>query len=127
MKRLLLDTHVILWWLNGGENLKSSVRDLLSDVGNQIYFSAASVWEISIKKRLGKLDVPENVLELIDESGFDELAISSFHAFEAGALLTEHKDPFDRMLIAQAQAEGLILITHDTLIYKYGIRCLDPI
>jgi len=127
MKRLLLDTHVILWWLDGGDKIKASVLDLIKDSTNQVFFSAASVWEIAIKQNLGKLEVPDNILELIERSGFEELPMTAFHSYEAGSLLSDHKDPFDRMLISQAQAEGLVLVTHDKKILSHRIKCIDPI
>ncbi|MGA1512576.1 MAG: type II toxin-antitoxin system VapC family toxin [Aquiluna sp.] len=116
MKRLLLDTHVGLWWLQGSDRLKDSVVVLLKDATNEVFVSAASVWEIVIKQGLGKLEAPDDLLDLIEQSGFEALSISSFHAEQAGRLPLAHKDPFDRMLIAQAQAEGLILVTHNEAI-----------
>ena len=116
MKRLLLDTHVVLWWLQGSDRLKDSVVVLLKDATNEVFVSAPSVWEIAIKQGLGKLEAPDDLLDLIEQSGFEALSISSFHAEQAGRLPLAHKDPFDRMLIAQAQAEGLILVTHNEAI-----------
>ena len=116
MKRLLLDTHVGLWWLQGSDRLKDSVVVLLKDATNEVFVSAASVWEIAIKQGLGKLEAPDDLLDLIEQSGFEALSISSFHAEQAGRLPLAHKDPFDRMLIAQARAEGLILVTHNEAI-----------
>tara|TARA_A100001015_G_scaffold201696_1_gene225173 strand:- start:1591 stop:1965 length:375 start_codon:yes stop_codon:yes gene_type:complete len=116
MKRLLLDTHVVLWWLQGSDRLKDSVVVLLKDATNEVFVSAASVWEIAIKQGLGKLEAPDDLLDLIEQSGFEALSISSFHAEQAGRLPLAHKDPFDRMLIAQARAEGLILVTHNEAI-----------
>ena len=116
MKRLLLDTHVVLWWLQGSDRLKDSVVVLLKDATNEVFVSAASVWEIAIKQSLGKLEAPDDLLDLIEQSGFEALSISSFHAEQAGRLPLAHKDPFDRMLIAQARAEGLILVTHNEAI-----------
>ncbi len=116
MKRLLLDTHVVLWWLQGSDHLKDSVVVLLKDATNEVFVSAASVWEIAIKQGLGKLEAPDDLLDLIEQSGFEALSISSFHAEQAGRLPLAHKDPFDRMLIAQARAEGLILVTHNEAI-----------
>jgi PIN domain nuclease of toxin-antitoxin system len=108
-------------------NLKGSIVVLLKDARNEVFVSAASVWEIAIKQSLSKLEAPNDLLELIEQSGFEALSISSFHAEQAGRLPLAHKDPFDRMLIAQAQAEGLILVTHDEAILSSGVRCLDPI
>jgi PIN domain nuclease of toxin-antitoxin system len=116
MKQLLLDTHVVLWWLQGSDRLKDSVVVLLKDATNEVFVSVASVWEIVIKQGLGKLEAPDDLLDLIEQSGFEALSISSFHAEQAGRLPLAHKDPFDRMLIAQAQAEGLILVTHNEAI-----------
>ena len=116
MKRLLLDTHVVLWWLQGSDRLKDSVVVLLKDATNEVFVSAASVWEIAIKQGLGKLEAPDDLLDLIEQSGFEALSISSSHAEQAGRLPLAHKDPFDRMFIAQAQAEGLILVTHNEAI-----------
>ena len=116
MKRLLLDTHVVLWWLQGSDRLKDSVVVLLKDATNEVFVSAASVWEIAIKQGLGKLEAPDDLLDLIEQSGFEALSISSSHAEQAGRLPLAHKDPFDRTLIAQAQAEGLILVTHNEAI-----------
>jgi len=124
MKRLLLDTHVVLWWLQGSDRLKDSVVVLLKDATNEVFVSAASVWEIAIKQGLGKLEAPDDLLDLIEQSGFEALSISSFHAEQAGRLPLAHKDPFDRMLIAQAQAEGLILVTHNEAILY--VRCSMP-
>ena len=124
MKRLLLDTHVVLWWLQGSDRLKDSVVVLLKDATNEVFVSAASVWEIAIKQGLGKLEAPDDLLDLIEQSGFEALSISSFHAEQAGRLPLVHKDPFDRMLIAQAQAEGLILVTHNEAILY--VRRLMP-
>lgn len=126
MKRLLLDTHALLWWLQGDERLGSMMVDQVSDPKNQVFVSAASTWEISIKRGLGKLTAPEDMSSVIEENGFLELPITLFHGDQAGLLPDIHKDPFDRMLIAQAQAEGLVLVTHDSNIKKYGIRTLDP-
>ena len=126
MKRLLLDTHALLWWLQGDERLGSMMVDQVADPNNQVFVSAASTWEISIKRALGKLTAPEDMSSVIEKNGFLELPITLFHGDQAGALPDIHKDPFDRMLIAQAQAEGLVLVTHDLTIKKYGIRTLDP-
>ena len=116
MKQLLLYTHFGLWWLQGSDRLKDSVVVLLKDATNEVLVSAASVWEIAIKQGLGKLEAPDDLLDLIEQSGFEALSISSFHAEQAGRLPLVHKDPFDRMLIAQAQAEGLILVPHNEAI-----------
>jgi PIN domain nuclease of toxin-antitoxin system len=126
MKRLLLDTAAFLWWLQGDEPPGSQLVEQVSDSRNEVFVSAATTWEISIKRALGKLSAPEDMSSVVDENGFIELPITLFHGDQAGLLPDFHKDPFDRMLIAQAQAEGLVLVTHDSNIEKYGIRTLDP-
>ena len=125
MKRLLLDTHVLLWWLSDDPQLGQSARQAIADPRNDVYISAASTWEISIKRSLGKLSAPEDMDSIIDNEGFDKLPISLFHGDQAGMLPSHHKDPFDRMLIAQAQSEGLIVVTNDEKIIRYGIRIMD--
>ncbi|MYD92839.1 MAG: type II toxin-antitoxin system VapC family toxin [Chloroflexi bacterium] len=122
---LLLDTHALIWWQATDPPLLSSrAYDAIADPGNAVFVSAASIWEISIKRARGKLDVPGNVLEALEENGFRELPITAFHAERAGSLPLHHTDPFDRMLVAQAQAEGLILVTRDANIPRYGVRTL---
>jgi PIN domain nuclease of toxin-antitoxin system len=125
LKRLLLDTHVLLWWLSDDPRLGQTARQVIADPRNQVYISAASTWEISIKRSLGKLSAPDDMNSIVDDEGFDELPISLFHGDQAGALPEYHKDPFDRMLIAQAQSEGLVIVTSDENICRYGIRVLD--
>ena len=125
MKRLLLDTHVVLWWLADAPQLGARARELIADERNDLFVSAVSGWEISIKSTLGKLEVPEEIQEVIEEEGFELLPIRFFHGLQAGRLPPLHRDPFDRMLIAQAQAEGLDLMTSDGVIARYGIRILD--
>ena len=125
MKRLLLDTHVLLWWLSDDPQLGSVARQAISDPRNQIYISAASTWEISIKKSLGKLAAPDDMDAIVDDEHFDKLPITLFHGEQAGMLPGHHKDPFDRMLIAQAQSEGLVIVTSDEKITRYGIRTMD--
>jgi len=124
---LLLDTHVLLWWLSDDPQLGQVTRQAISDPRNQVFISAASAWEISIKKSLGKLSAPDDMDSIVDDEGFDTLPISFFHGEQAGMLPGHHKDPFDRMLIAQAQSEGLVLVTGDEKIARYGIRTMDAI
>ena len=126
MKRFLLDTHVILWWLTDDPRIGPTTRKALANSKNSAFVSSASIWEMSIKASLGKLTIPSDILQIIDEDGFESLPVSAFHALQAGQLAPIHKDPFDRMLIAQAQAEGLELITADSMIEKYGIKTLNP-
>lgn len=124
MRRLLLDTHVLLWWLSDDERLGDMAKAAIASPNNQVYVSAATTWEISIKKALGKLAVPDDMGALVEEEGFVDLPISLYHGDQAGRLPDLHKDPFDRMLIAQAQAEGLVLVTHDSSITQYPVQTL---
>ncbi|TNG95147.1 type II toxin-antitoxin system VapC family toxin [Pasteurellaceae bacterium USgator11] len=124
MKRFLLDTHVLIWWLQDSPRLGPRSRELISN--SQVYLSAASIWEIAIKMRKGLLPLPETIFDVIVEEEFEKLNITHFHAEQAGKLPAYHNDPFDRMLIAQAQAKGLIFITADEKIPQYGIQVLNP-
>lgn len=125
MKRLLLDTQVLLWWLGADPSLGKKGREAITDGHNEIYVSAATTWEISIKKALGKLVAPDDMDSIVQEESFLKLPISLYHGQMAGMLPMIHRDPFDRMLIAQAQAEGLIIVTSDGYFTKYGIRIMD--
>jgi PIN domain nuclease of toxin-antitoxin system len=125
MKRLLLDTHVFLWWLSDDSRLGETSRQAISNPRNQVYVSAASTWEISIKKSTGKLVAPEDMDAIVECEGFDKLPITLFHGDQAGLLPDHHKDPFDRMLVAQAQSNGLVIVTNDEKITQYNIRTMD--
>ncbi|MDT0596050.1 type II toxin-antitoxin system VapC family toxin [Glaciecola petra] len=125
MKRVLLDTHALLWWLNGNQQLGKNSIETISNQDNDIFVSAASIWEIAIKKKKGLLEAPDDFDSIITEEGFKHLPISSYHAEQAGELELHHKDPFDRMLVAQAQAEGLILMTNDNEIPKYSVKVIN--
>ena len=120
--RLLVDTHAFLWWLTGDTRLKSAVQSLIRDPANEVYLSAASLWEASIKRALGRLrfDTAE-ITSALASGGFRELPVKALHAIAAGGLSRHHDDPFDRMLVAQAAAEGLTLITHDKAFEPYGV------
>jgi PIN domain nuclease of toxin-antitoxin system len=123
--RLLLDTHALLWWLDGDRRLSRKARAAISDSDNTVFVSAASAWELATKARLGKLpgalDVAADVAGCLTRQGFDELPITVLHAQRAGGLRVEHRDPFDRMLIAQAQIEDLPVVTNETLFDGFGI------
>lgn len=124
--RLLLDSHALLWWLDGDRKLPRKVRDRIADEGTEVLVSAASVWEITTKARLGKLPgalaVAADVTACLATQGFAGLPISVGHAQRAGGLPGPHRDPFDRMLIAQALAEDLPLATNERLFDGYGVR-----
>ena len=123
--RLLLDTRVLLWALAESPELARDLRRKIVDPSNDVLVSAASVWEIAIKKRLGKLDAPDNLLEVLEASDFSPLLIKFVHAAAAGSLPPHHDDPFDRMLIAQAQGEGLILVTADRRLRAYQVELIE--
>ena len=122
MSRLLLDTHTLLWWLADDPALSTLARAAIADPGNEPLVSAASVWEIAIKRSLGKLTAPEDLLERMQAEGFSWLAVESAHAWQVRALPFHHADPFDRMLIAQAIVDGLPVITADHRFRAYGIQ-----
>lgn len=121
---LLLDTHVLLWWLDDNPILSSDARNTIASGESDVFVSAATAWEIAIKKALGKLVVPDDLEAAIVASGFQELPITVAHATAAGALPPHHTDPFDRMLIAQAQLENLTLVTHDERFVAYDVPIL---
>ena len=120
---LLLDTHVILWWLTDDPTLAEEIKATL-DHEPDVYVSAATIWEVAIKQAIGKLPEPTALPERIRDSGFAELPISSKHAMTAGRLPLIHRDPFDRMLVAQAQHENLTLVTRDPRLQKYEVAIL---
>ena len=122
--RLLLDTHALLGWL-ADEGLSARARDAIADPDNVVTVSAASAWEISIKKALGKLAAPDDLEEQVRAAGgFTLLPITIAHAMAAGRLARHHDDPFGRMLVAQALAEGLTLVTRDRRFDEYGVARL---
>ena len=126
MRRLLLDTHVLLWWLAGERRLGSEALRLLRSGRNAVFVSAASAWEIAIKKAQGKLKAPREDLDtVLAEEGFVPLPITVLHGELAGGLPAIHRDPFDRMLVAQARAEGLEIVTADPTIPRYGVPTVD--
>lgn len=125
MRRLLLDTHTFLWWLANSKELGTAAKEIISDSKNEVYVSAVSSWEISIKKSLGKLEAPDGLDNIVEDEGFDRLPITFFHGEQAGSLPPIHRDPFDRMLVAQAQAEGLEIVTADMFIPKYGVKAVN--
>lgn len=117
---LLLDTHVLLWWDQRDRRLGAQARALIADPANQVFVSAASIWEIAIKRRRGKLAFDGSALALIDANGFHELPILPVDADVAGALEWDHHDSFDRMLVAQAHRLSCTLLTIDAVTQNYG-------
>lgn len=121
--RLLLDTHILLWALGSPGKLRKDARDAIEDSGNDVMFSAASIWEIAIKASLKRIDFqapPEEITAAAIESGFSELPIRSVAAAYIAKLPTHHRDPFDRLLIAQAITEPAVLYTADTQLESYS-------
>jgi PIN domain nuclease of toxin-antitoxin system len=120
--KLLLDTHLLIWAAADDPALSNEARKAIEDTDNTLYFSVASIWEIVIKSALGRDDfqVDARVLRrnMLD-AGYEELFIEAQHAFEVAALPQLHKDPFDRLLVGQAMAEGIVLLTHDDQIKQY--------
>lgn len=115
---------MVLWALGDVNRLSSAAREALADNSVPAYVSAASIWEISIKRATGKLKAPDDLLAQIAEASFDSLPIDQEHADAAGALPPHHRDPFDRMLVAQAQCEQLTVVTCDERIAAYGVPVL---
>ena len=122
--RLLADTHAYLWWLNDDPTLSSKARTAMAESAAIVHVSAASIWEISIKTSLGKLEIEGDPVSEIWENGFVELPMTAEHAYRAGQLPRHHDDPFDRMLIAQAQLEDLVLVSRDAKLRAYGVSML---
>ncbi len=119
---LLLDTHAIIWVLEDNPKLSDVARSAIEDGGNTVFVSAVSVWEMSIKQAMGKLSVPNNLAEEIELLRFSQLDINFKHADLAGKLPNIHKDPFDRLLIAQAKIESLTLLSKDPWFDKYDVE-----
>ncbi len=124
--RLLLDTHTLIWWLTEDSSLPASARKLIGSRSHAVFVSAVSAWEIATKVRLGRLSVATDLAR--DFSGylaherFESLPITVDHGIRAGSLPGSHKDPFDRMLVAQAQSENLSIVSNDGLLDGYGVR-----
>jgi PIN domain nuclease of toxin-antitoxin system len=129
MMRLLLDTHVLLWWLTNDRKLSKAIAGILSSEENDVAVSAAAIWEIAIKRALGRIDVEmEDLMAAIQADGFAELPVRFLHASKLESLPRHHDDPFDRMQIAQAIVEGRRLVSHDKQILAYaGIPGFDPL
>jgi PIN domain nuclease of toxin-antitoxin system len=123
--RLLLDTHVFLWWLADDDRLKKAEREAIRNPENDVYLSAASIWEIVIKQGLGRLRVPESASVAARRLGLQPLPITFEHAEATESLPPLHGDPFDRILVAQARTETLTLVSYDTAIRAYpALACL---
>ena len=123
--RLLLDTHVLLWWLSEAPELDAVMRSIIADPANLVYVSAVSVWEIEIKRTLRKLQVPKNWSDALTEEAFRRLPVTWEHALHVSKLPPIHRDPFDRLLVAQAFVEKLALVTDDAMVKRYGVSRLS--
>jgi PIN domain nuclease of toxin-antitoxin system len=121
---LLLDTHTLLWWLSDHRSLTRPARRAIADPAAVVYVSAATAWEIAIKRALGKLSAPADLEAQIRDGGLTELPVTVADAAAAGALPRHHNDPFDRMLVAQAQRRALTIVTRDPSIVRYGVPVL---
>ena len=122
--KLLLDTHILLWWLGNTPFLSKKASQLIADSTNIIFVSAASAWEFSIKKALGKLEGPEDFENALLANNFQPLPITIPHALLAGQLPPHHDDPFDRLLVAQSKIEGLTLVTSDKKQMLYDVQTI---
>lgn len=124
--QLLLDTHTLIWWLTEDSSLPASARRLIGSRNSEVLVSAVSAWEIATKVRLGRLEVAVDLARdfggYLARERFESLSISTEHGIRAGSLPGSHKDPFDRMLVAQAQMENLSIVSNDTLLDGYGVR-----
>lgn len=128
--KLLLDTHILLWAANDPQRLSETTRTLLLEPANILYFSAVSLWEIVIKRGLGRSDFivdPHRLRRLLLANGYTELAVNSEHVLQVDRLPPLHKDPFDRLLIAQAQTEALLLVTVDRMVVQYQDAVLSAL
>ncbi len=126
--RLLLDTHTFLWWIEDAPQLSEQARRLIADPNNDLFLSAASGWEIAIKTQLGKLRVPDELERFLAEqlslNQISALPITMYHALHVKNLPLHHRDPFDRMLIAQSQLEAMPIITTDSIFNRYHVETI---
>ncbi len=122
--RILLDTHILLWWLADDPALPQAAAAAIAEAGTEVVVSAATAWEIAIKKAAGRLDAPDDLPSALAANEFDALPITVEHALIAGSLPPHHVDPFDRMLIAQARAEDLTLVSVDEQLREYDVDLL---
>lgn len=120
--KYILDTHIILWWLEDNAKLDRIKRDIIANSENILFVSAVNIWEIEIKRSLGKLKVPDNIYQILYENHFIEMPVRINHVLELRNIKNYHGDPFDKLLIAQASAEKAILLTSDNVVRKYDIE-----
>lgn len=122
MTQLLVDTHALLWWLTDDAGLSDAAREALADPANDVLVSTASVWEIAIKRALGKLSAPDDLPDHIEAQGFGWLPVGPEHAWRMRDLPRHHRDPFDRLLVAQALAERMPIVSADARLRAYGVE-----
>jgi PIN domain nuclease of toxin-antitoxin system len=125
VKAILLDTHSLLWWLDNDDRLSRRAREAIQNPITQVLVSVGSLWEIAIKQQLGKLkasNLVNNFQKELDDAGFVELPISGVHAIRAAVLPINHRDPFDRLLIAQAEIENVPIVSRDSQFDAYGVH-----
>ena len=122
---LLLDTHVLLWWLSDHPNLSQRAKTVITNGQNLVFVSAAVIWKIQIKHVLGKIKIPSNFRKVLEQQEFELLDITVEHAYAVADLPLHHRDPFDRMLVAQAKLEGMTIVTRDNHIKKYKIPLIS--
>lgn len=120
----MVDSHALVWWLEDDKRLSARAREAIESENNPAFFSSASLWELAIKQAKGKLKLPAAFLDTLILEGVAEILIGSRHALEAAALPPHHDDPFDRMIVAQARLEGLIVVTRDARIAAYDVPVL---
>jgi PIN domain nuclease of toxin-antitoxin system len=118
--KILLDTHLILWWLSDSPSLSEEARAIIADAGNTLFVSAVSLWEIWLKESLGKLRLPPHFEAKLARESFESLPLTGAHTRRVASLPWHHRDPFDRMLVAQALSEGLLFLTADAVVTLYG-------
>lgn len=123
-QRLLLDSHTLLWLLDGSRTLRADTLQAITDVNNDVLVSVVTVWELAIKRESGRLQAPENLESAVYAQGYTSLPVTFRHAELAARLPLNHRDPFDRMLVAQAQTEGLVLVTDDSQISSYDVTTM---
>jgi PIN domain nuclease of toxin-antitoxin system len=122
--RLLLDARALLWWLADDPSLDGAAREAIADPANEVIVSAATVWEIAIKRALGKVSAPDGLAEVVDRAGFIEAPVTAVDAGQAAGLEPHHRDPFDRMLVAQASRLRAVVVTRDQVFARNGIETL---
>lgn len=121
MTTFLIDTHALLWWLGDEKKIPKRIRERIADPASRVLVSAVSAWEVAIKTALGKLEAPDNLLEIVHASGLEWIPVEPREAYVAGGLPLHHRDPFDRLLVAQAMERSIRVISHDDVFDRYQV------